>query len=103
EVVAGNTAPDPGSWAHISQHGSNADVVAYLATANLAVTDLARCAWRLRDRSAYDAIVRALELRRFYDAAVWGYALFHRDSPRIRAFVRATDRLAAAGPIVDSF
>ncbi len=103
EVVAGNAAPDPGSWAHISQHGSIDQVVAYLGTANLAITELARCAWRARDRSAYQAIVTALEARRTYDATLWGYALLHGDAPRIRAFVRASGRLGAAGPVVASF
>ncbi|HSK04839.1 MAG TPA: hypothetical protein VK932_26500, partial [Kofleriaceae bacterium] len=102
EVRSGGGAPDPGSWAHTSQRGSVAEVVAYLAGANLAATDLPRVAWRMRDRAAYEAILGALERRRAYDDALWGYALYHRDAPRLRAYLRALGaRLLAAGPVLD--
>ncbi|MCW5808582.1 MAG: hypothetical protein KIT31_39895, partial [Deltaproteobacteria bacterium] len=102
EVTAGGAAPDPRSWAHVSQRGSVADVVAYLATSNLAAIDLSRVAWRLRDRGAYDAILGRLEQRRVYDATLWGYALLHRDGPRIRTYLRALGAgLLAAGPVLD--
>jgi hypothetical protein len=102
EVTSGGGAADPKSWPYISQRGSAADVVAYLATANLAAIDLTRIAWRLRDRSAYDAILAVLEQRRAYDETLWGYALLHRDGPRIRVWLRALgDRLLAAGPVLE--
>jgi hypothetical protein len=44
----------------------------------------------------------ALEARHAYDDTLWGYALLHRDRPRIRAWARALgDRLLAAGPVLD--
>src|SRR5690606_14415568 len=49
-VVAVPGEGDAGSWAHVSQHGSLDEVVAYLATANLGRVDLDRVAWRLHDR-----------------------------------------------------
>ncbi|MCV4725503.1 hypothetical protein OFD51_31160, partial [Escherichia coli] len=39
EVTAGGDTLDPRSWAHVSQRGSVADVVAFLATENLAAID----------------------------------------------------------------
>ncbi|MEP6866592.1 MAG: hypothetical protein ABJE66_38615, partial [Deltaproteobacteria bacterium] len=100
EVTAGGEVADPTSWAYLSQHGSLADVVAYLATANLAAIDISKALWRLRERTAYIQIIAALEQRRVYDADVWGYALLHRDTPRIRAWLRAEpDRLGEAGPV----
>jgi hypothetical protein len=102
EVRSGGGAPDAGSWAHVSQRGGAEGVVAYLASANLAATDLSRAAWRLRDRAAYDAILGALERRRVYDETLWGYALLHRDPPRLRVWLRALgERLLAAGPVLD--
>src|SRR5690606_38944715 len=100
EVAARAEAGDLTSWAHLSQHGSVAEVVAFLETANLAEVDLERVAWRMRERAAYDAILGALEQRHVYDATLWGYALLHRDGPRIRTWARALDRdsLLAAGP-----
>ncbi len=102
EVTAGAAASDPGSWSHVSQRAPLAEVVAYLATANLAALDLTRVAWRLREPSAYAAILGALEARRAYDPTLWGYALRHRDWPRVRAWLRARGAdLLAAGPALD--
>ena len=102
EVQAGAAASDPRSWSHVSQRGALAEVVAFLASANLAVTDLARVAWRLREPAAYAAILGALEARRAYDATLWSYALLHRDRPRLRTWLRARGAdLLAAGPVLD--
>ena len=102
EVTAGGAAIDPQSWAHVSQHGSLADVVAFLQRANLAEIDLDRTAWRLKLRAAYDAIVGVLERRRGYHATTWSYALLHRDRARIRAWLRTLgERLLQAGPVLE--
>jgi hypothetical protein len=102
DVEAGGAAPDPRSWPYLSQRGSVGDVVAYLATANLAALELARVAWRMRARAVYVAIIEALEARRAFDPTLWGYALLHGDVPRIRAWLRAQgDALLAAGPTLD--
>jgi hypothetical protein len=99
EVVAGGASPDLGSWSHVSQHGTVAEVVAYLATANLAATDLDRVAWRLRERDAYDAILAALEARGAFAPTLWAYALHHLDRPRLGAWLRSLGgALLVAGP-----
>ncbi|MEO8702010.1 MAG: hypothetical protein ABI867_18335, partial [Kofleriaceae bacterium] len=102
EVTSGGGAADPRSWPYVSQRGSVADVVAHLATANLAAIDLARVAWRMRERTAYAEILAALERRRAYHDLLWAYALLHRDAPRIRVWLRAlAGRLLAAGPVLE--
>jgi hypothetical protein len=102
EVRADGAAPDARSWPYLSQRGELADVVAYLATANLAAIELPRVAWRLRDRAAYAAIVGALEARRAFDPMLWGYALLHRDPPRIRTWLRARGHdLRGGGPVLE--
>jgi len=102
DVTSGGGTPDPRSWPYVSQRGSVAEVVAHLATANVAAIELARVAWRLRDRAAYDAILGALERRRVYDETLWAYSLLHRDGVRIRVWLRALgDRLLAAGPSLE--
>jgi len=102
DVQAGGATPDPRSWPYLSQRGAASDLVAYLATANLAAIDLSRVAWRMRARPVYAAILEALEARRAFDATLWGYALLHGDVPRIRAWLRARGaELLAAGPVLD--
>ena len=102
DVVADAAHHDPTSWPHVSQRGALADVVAFIARANLAELDLDLVAWRLRDRAAYDAILNTLERRRAYSETLWGYALYHRDVPRIQVWARSLgNRLLAAGPVLE--
>jgi hypothetical protein len=102
EVIAGAAATDPGSWAHVAQRGTVAEVAAFVARGNLAAIDLTAIAWRLRERAAYDAILGALEARRWFDDTLWGYALYHGDRPRIVVWLRARGAaLLAAGPALD--
>jgi hypothetical protein len=102
EVQAGSAALDPRSWPQLSQRGALAEVTSYLATANLAATELSRVAWRLREPGGYAAILGALEARRGFDPTLWAYALLHNDPPRIRTWLRArADELSVAGPVLD--
>jgi hypothetical protein len=101
EVTATGPAADPTSWAHVSQHGTIDQVAAYLRDANLASIELVRMAWRLRDRTGYDALIPMLEQRRAFDPALWGYALLHRDAPRVAAWLQASPSIASAGPVLD--
>ena len=103
EVHTGDAAPDRASWSYLSQRGTTGEVVAYLATANLAALELTRVAWRLRELAAYRAILGALEARRVYDETLWGYAFLHRDAPRIRTWLRAyaLGGSLAGGPVLD--
>ncbi|HEY5928098.1 MAG TPA: hypothetical protein VIV11_40705 [Kofleriaceae bacterium] len=102
EVTLGHDTTDTQSWPHVSQRGSLAEVVAFLDQQNLTHVDFERVAWRLKDPAAYVAIIGALEQRRVFHYAVWGYALLHRDLPRIRVWARALGRaLLAGGPVLD--
>jgi hypothetical protein len=102
DVTDGAEAADTTSWAYVSQRAALADVTAFLARENLAAIELPRVAWRMKDRAAYDAILGVLERRRVFDPILWGYALLHRDPPRLRAWARALgSRLLEAGPVLD--
>ena len=102
EVTSGGAVTDPRSWPHLSQRGTSAEVVAYLALANLAAIDLDKVAWRMRDRAAYEMIVSALEKRHAYVPTLWSYALLHHDAPRIRVWLRSLGtQLLGAGPVLD--
>lgn len=101
QVIAAGELVDASSWAHVSQHGSLEQVLAMLRAANLGGLELTKVAWRLRDAAAYRAILEVLEERLAYHPALWGYALWHGDRPRIRRWLRTNDRLVQAGPVLD--
>jgi hypothetical protein len=101
-VTQGAEVVDAESWAHVSQRGTLDEVVAFIDQQNLGNVDLERAAWRLRDRAAYDAILAAIERRRMYHPALWGYSLLHRDLPRMRIWARSLDgNLLLGGPVLD--
>jgi hypothetical protein len=102
EVTSTAAAADPRSWPYLSQRGTLADVVAYLATANLAAIDLDKVAWRLRDSDAYRQILEALDKRQAFSPTLWGYAWLHADAPRVRAFLRSRIALQNdPGPVLE--
>ncbi|MBK9385691.1 MAG: hypothetical protein IPN34_12850 [Planctomycetes bacterium] len=102
-VVAEPTAIDTGSWAHVSQNGTSAEVLAYLGTANLQRLDLAKIAWRCSERGFYDAVLQALRARKHFDGTLWSYAVLHRDEAGLREFLlRAEGLIASSGSALES-
>jgi hypothetical protein len=101
-VVREPTQVDDTSWAHISQHGATADVLAFLRSANLGRVDLARIAWRMKDRDAFTRVTALLDARRHYHDRLWAYALRHADPVRTQQWLRnQTDLLRGAGPVLE--
>lgn len=102
-VVATPTEIDSNSWEHVSQHGRSADVLAYLERTNVQHLDLARCAWRLRDREFFGALVARLRARHVYSDAIWSYGILHGDATATREYLdHASGFVAACGPVLDS-
>ncbi len=106
EVVTRLRSVDTESWSHVSQHGSDAELLAYLDANNVERLELDRIAWRMRDRSMFDATLELLRARHVYSPALWSHALFHGDEQalaeylsREHAFVRGCG-LALDSPLV---
>lgn len=95
-VVDVAPALDTRSWEHVSQSASDAEVLAWLASANLQRVDLSRIAWRLRGRAFFDGLLAELRARHVYDARTWSYGLFHEDPAAAREFLRHQDAFLAA-------
>lgn len=101
-VVREPTTVDTTSWSHVSQRGTLDDVVAFLSTQNLGRVDLARVAWRMRDREAFARVTAALAARHVHDETLWAYALVHGDRARAAEWLaHQDDFLAEAGPELD--
>ncbi|MHC4883866.1 MAG: hypothetical protein ACYTGH_02155 [Planctomycetota bacterium] len=78
---------DPNSWEYVSQFADEAALMAYLKRENLNRVPLARLAWRLKDRAAYEKLIALLESRHLYENTLWSYAILHDDAPRIRQYL----------------
>ena len=102
DVVREPTVVDTTSWAHVSQHGSTDDVLAFLASANLGRLDLTKIAWRMKDHAAFTRVLALLSARHVYHDRLWAYALRHADQPRTIEWLRhQTDFLRPAGPVLE--
>ena len=102
DVVVSPSRVDDTAWAHVSQHGSTDEVLAYLARHNLGRVDLERIAWRMRDPDAFTRVLALLESRHTYSDRLWAYALVHHDRDRVAQWLRHQDEyLRPAGPALE--
>ena len=98
-MVEALTDVDRESWAHVSQHGSDDQVIEHLERANLARIGLDKIAWRMRERAMFERTLATLERARRFDPILWSYALHHRDARRTAEYLRhREDFLRQLGP-----
>jgi len=100
QVVREPSTVDTESWAWVSQNGEAAEVLRWMEAHNLeriarpderGILGLEFVAWRMRDRSFYDACLTLLERRHVYNATLWAYAVHHGDLARVRDFLEHQD------------
>jgi hypothetical protein len=102
-VVPAATTVDTTSFEHVSQHGTTAELLAWLDSHPLEGLDLARIAWRLRERTTFEAVLGRLRPRHRFDATVWSYGLFHRDATATREYLeRADGFVGTCGRVLES-
>jgi hypothetical protein len=72
-VVAKQSKEDTSSWRWISQNGTPDEVIAFLATANLASgsVDLGKIGWRMRDDAFARRVFEALDARGVFHEGLW--------------------------------
>lgn len=91
KVVATPSKLDTTSWEHVSQQGSPQEVMSFLDSHNVKRLDLSKIAWRMRDRTFFQAVLPKLSRRHAYDATLWSYGLLHRDPNATREYLRHRD------------
>ncbi len=102
DVAREPTAVDTGGFAHVSQHGTTDEVLAFLERENLGRIDLARIAWRMRDEDAFTRVTALLAARHTYEDRLWAYGLLHADSRRAAEWLRhQPGLLELAGPVLE--
>lgn len=90
-VVPQLTEFDKASWDYVSQHGSAAEVLAFLQQNNAATLNLERIAWRCRDADFFRKVVTFLRERHVWDSTVYSYALLHNDSAALNEWLQHQD------------
>lgn len=86
-VVPVPTMVDTTSWEHVSQLGTEEEVLAYLERSNLQRTDLSRLAWRMRERPFFERTLDLLRRRLTFERELWSYGLLHQDERTARDYL----------------
>lgn len=102
-----HVAPDkieihPESWHQISQYGTDAQVLDWLATANLVTTDLNKIHFRLKDRDFYLKVTKLLDRRHHFDSGVWSFAVYHRHLPTLKNWLSMSRMRRESGSYLKS-
>jgi hypothetical protein len=87
KVVRELSQVDKTSWAWISQHGDEKDVLKWLDDHNADRADLNLIAWRVKGRGFYEKCLALLARRHIYNGTLWSYAVHHNDLPNVREFL----------------
>ena len=101
-VVEKLTKIDEGSWAWISQHGTDGQVLAYLRDHNLHRIQLGDIAFRLKNKAFFTKLVGLLESRHHYHNLVWSYGLHHQDLAASRSFLQHSEYANRCGAWIDT-
>jgi hypothetical protein len=83
EVLLEPSRVDTTSWAYVSQHGTEEQVLAFLEAENVERLDLDQIAWRMRDQAFFQRALELLRGRRAYARTLWGYGIHHRDEQAV--------------------
>jgi len=88
KVVEKLTKVDKTSWDFVSQNAGRDEVLAYLRDNNVNRLDLARIAWRARDKAFFQAVIELLTRRHVYDHTLWSYGIKHNVPAVIREYLQ---------------
>jgi hypothetical protein len=114
ETVIAHTAPfvfkvvdqltkfDTTSWEHISQHGSDQEVLKFLDENNIDRLDLSLIAFRMREPDMFKKTIVLLKSRHVYHETLWSYSLLHKDAAVIREYLPFTAIAGRAGSNLQS-
>jgi len=79
---------DTESWSYISQHGTSQDVTKYLNDHNINRLDLSKIAFRMRDKTFFNEVIKLLDLRKIYNKTLWSYGLYNNEIDVIREYLQ---------------
>ncbi len=102
EVTDADPAEDQASWKVVARDGSDADVLARLAGANLHALDLDLIAWRMRDRAFYQKAVATLRERFVLPRSLARYGFLHGDTDTMRTWLENSDLVRDLGHFLES-
>jgi len=102
KVVEQPSRIDRTSWDWISQNGTDEQVLAYLTECNLNRVNLARIAFRVREKAFFGKVIALLAARHAYNHTLWSYGISHNDVPAIREYLQHSPLAGQCGDYIDT-
>src|SRR5207249_9314296 len=101
DVVEKPSKLDTSSWEFVSQNGTAEEVLALLSRENVHALNLEKIAFRMKDRTFFEAVLQLLRDRHAYQATLWSYSLLHNDPAAARQYLAHVEQVVTecAGPI----
>ena len=96
------TEVDTEAWPYVSQHGTDAQVLAHLKDNNIDRLDLDLIAFRMKDWKFFRTVMALLRQRHVYNGTVWSYGIHHNDVPTIREYLPDTRFANRSGLFIDT-
>jgi len=93
---------DKTSWQYISQYGTAEEVIKYLKDHNLNRTNLAKIAFRMRDKKFFTWTLDLLYRIHGYNDVIWSYGIYHNDVKVIRDYLQKTSFSNYCGKYLES-
>ena len=93
KVVAEKTIADLESLTDILSKGSHEDILNFIKTKNIwnsKIFTINSIYWLLKDKDFYLKVVDALRARKFFNATVWSYSLYHGDQKSLKEFLNSS-------------
>lgn len=88
---------DKTSWPWISQHGSDAEVLEFLARENVERQDLSQIAFRMKNADFFKRVTELLRRRHAYNDTLWSYGLVNRDLFAVREYLAGSPLASQCG------
>lgn len=102
-VVERLSRVDSTSWAYVSQHGDDQQVLDHLEAHNIERLDLELIAWRMREPAFYRRVIDLLTRRHVFHSTLWSYSVLHHERTDIAQYLAHQDGfLSALGPHFES-
>lgn len=96
KVVETLSKIDTTSWAYVSQNGTDKQVLDYLKINNVHNLNLAKIAFRMRDKAMFQQTTSLLKSRHQYDHTLWSYAVMHNLSTEVNHYLDHENRVNTA-------
>ena len=93
---------DTEAWPYVSQHGSEAQVLAHLRANNIDRLDLDLIAFRMKDKQIFRTVLELLRRRHVYNGTLWSYGIYHDDVPALREYLPHSLYANQCGLVIDS-